>query len=133
MIPLGLELAREPTSSCILQQLRHDNLADLPRQVVARVDGPERQVDGADGQVERVARGRSVAEEAECELDEGALEEVFEGHGDGGGGKEGSEGADGDDPAVGESDVRAGGYVVQDWGAGVEDERSCSGGDMGGG
>lgn len=120
MIPLGLELAREAPPPRILQQLRHDDLADLPRQVVARVDGPERQVDGADGQVERAARRRSVPEEAVGELDEGLLEEGFQGRGDGGRGEEGGEGADGDDPAVGEGDVCAGGDVVQDWGAGVE-------------
>ena len=112
MIPLGPELAREPPPPHILQQLRHDELADLPRQVVARVDGPERQGDGADGQLERVGRGRSAAEGVERELDEGLLEEGFQGRGDGWGGDEGGEGADGDNPAVGEGDVRAGGYVV---------------------
>lgn len=77
MIPLSLKLAREPPPPRILQQLRHDDLADLPRQVVARVDGPERQGDGADGELERVAGGRSVPEEAVGELDEGSREEGF--------------------------------------------------------
>ena len=63
----------------------------------------------------------SVPEGVLGQLDEGLVEEGFEGGGerlDGEDDDGGGDGAGGDDPAVGESDVRAGGDSVHDGGPG---------------
>lgn len=128
MIPRASKLAREAHLR-IIQQLGHDDLAHLPRQVISGVHGPERQIDGPDRQSKGVARVRSVLQSAHGQSLEGFYEEGLEDRGHGLHGDDGGDGATGDDPAVGDGYVRASGDAVH--GGGSKDERGC--GEMFGG
>ena len=119
MIPRTFKLAREAHLR-IIQQLSHDDLAHLPRQVIIGVHGPERQIDGPDRQSKGVARVRSVLQSAHGQLLEGFYEEGLEDRGHGLHRDDGGDGATGDDPAVGDGYVRAGGDVVHDGVSGEE-------------
>ena len=114
MAPLAQELAREAHLR-ILQQLRHYDLANLPRQIIRRTHGVERQSDAAHGDAHRGAAGLGlVQDDAPGELHEGGLVEDLEERGHGlDGHDEGGDAARRDDPAMGHGGVRAGGERQQ--------------------
>ena len=119
MIPCAPKLAREAHLR-IIQQLGHDDLAHLPRQVISGVRGPERQIDGPNRQSKGVARVRSVLQSAHRQSLEDFYEEGLQDRGHGLHGDNGGDGAAGDDPAMGDGYVRAGGDFVHDGGSGEE-------------